>query len=44
MTDATAVEVAMVEEKMAWKTLMPRSRRLAATASTVPSTRPRGTV
>ena len=31
-------------EKITWKTLMPRSFRLAATASRIPSTTPIGTV
>ena len=44
ITDATATELAMVEEKIVWNTLMPLRRRLAATASSTPSTRPRGTV
>ena len=43
-TDATAADVAMVDEKIVWNTLTPRSRRLAATARTVPSTSPIGTV
>jgi hypothetical protein len=44
ITDDTATEEARVDEKIAWNTLMPRSRRWAATASSVPSSRPRGTV
>ena len=34
----------LIDEKIVWKTLMPLSRRCAATASRTPSTRPRGTV
>ncbi len=44
MTDATATEDATVDEKIVWKTLMPRRWRLAATARTMPSTMPTGTV
>ena len=44
MTDATATEVATVEEKMVWKIRMPRSLRLAATANRMPRNRPSGTV
>ena len=40
----TATDDATVDEKIVWKILMPFSRRLAATASNTPSTRPRGTV
>ena len=38
------MEVATVDEKIVWKILMPRNRRWAATARSVPSTRPTGTV
>ena len=44
ISDATALEVATVEEKIVWKIFIPFSRRLAATASITPSTRPMGTV
>ncbi len=44
MTDDTATELANVDEKIAWKTLIPLRRRWAATASNTPSTRPAGTV
>ena len=37
-------ELARVELKMAWKILMPFSRRWAATASSTPRTMPAGTV
>lgn len=43
-TDATATEVATVEEKIPWKTLMPLSFRCAASASSRPRTSPVGTV
>jgi hypothetical protein len=43
-TDATATDVAIVEEKMARNTAMPRKRRSAATASATPRTSPIGTV
>jgi hypothetical protein len=43
-TELTATELARVLEKMAWNTLMPLSRRWAATASNVPRIRPAGTV
>jgi hypothetical protein len=43
-TEATATEVATVEAKTVWKILMPRRRRLAATARRMPSTSPSGTV
>ncbi len=44
ITDVTATELASVDAKMAWNALIPRSRRWAATASRMPSSRPAGTV
>jgi hypothetical protein len=44
ITEVTAVELARVDAKIVWNTLMPLSRRWAATASSTPSTRPAGTV
>ena len=43
-TDATATELATVEEKMVWKMRIPRSFRSAATARSTPRMMPIGTV
>jgi hypothetical protein len=43
-TDVTATELASVELKIVWNTLMPASRRCAATASSTPRISPAGTV
>ena len=44
MTEATATDVATVELKIVWKTLMPLSLRWATIARATPRIRPAGTV
>ena len=44
MTEATATDVATVELKIVWKTLMPLSLRLGDHARSTPRTSPAGTV
>jgi hypothetical protein len=44
MSEATATDVAIVEENMVRNTAMPRSRWWASTARARPAARPRGTV